>query len=255
MTDKAHKSQVRLIGIVLTGFEFPDDLDNSKANFRFVVDVRYVDQKGNLATHHAVMPSMDTYWECDTDKDGAPNYVRASNCSTSDSARFLFKSANQNGRGVDPWDSLVFLGKVKLVHSIQIKVFDVDRPDFWDKLQEALGGLIGAVFGRAKSVIPTGEEGSFKSDVSGVFGSFVDDVTSSILKRLSNGDRVLFRGSTDCRSQEGPVIQGQGTKGDYKVCFTVGGQDCSALQAAVGLETLAARQDRASAPTNDSNVR
>jgi hypothetical protein len=242
MTDKANESQTRLIEILLTAFEFPKKLDSNKANFRFVVDVRYVDQKGNLATHHAVMPSMDTYWECDTDKKGAPNYVRASDCSANDSACFQFKSANQRETGVDPWDSLVFLGKVKLVHSIQVKIFDVDRPDFWDKLQEALGGLITAVFGRAKSVIHTGEEGSLKSDVSGVFGSFVDDVTSSVLKRLSNGDRVLFRGSTACCSQEDPVIQGQGTKGHYSVRFTVGGAQYGSLRAAVGLEIDAATQ-------------
>ena len=51
--------------ITLTGFKFPKNLDNDKANFRFVVDLRFVNDESRFTTEHAVMPSLDTFWECD----------------------------------------------------------------------------------------------------------------------------------------------------------------------------------------------
>ena len=203
---------LQFLQLVLASFSFPTGLDNGKANFRFVVDVRYIDGKGNPATHHAVMPSPDTYWECDKRKEKSPNYVRANNGSEFD------MSSTGN---IDSWDRLVFLGRAQIIHSVQVKVFDVDRPDIWDKIQNALGSLIEALFGKAKSVVPKGEEGSYQSSVTGVFGSFVDDVSSSILKRLSNGEDVLFRGSwSSAGDPEPPItltISGKGTSGPYKV--------------------------------------
>ena len=155
------------------------------------------------------MPSIDTYWECDRTKRSVPNYVRAVGKPAFDMAK------------IDSWDRLVFLGKARVIHSVQVKVFDVDRPDFWDKIQNALGGLIGALFGKVKSVVPSGQDGSLQSAATGVFGSFVDDVSSSVLKRLSNGDKVLFRGSwVNLGSLAHPgtlTMSGMGRKGEYKV--------------------------------------
>lgn len=205
---------VEFIQLALAGFSFPEDLDNDKANFRFVVDVRYIDDKGKLATHHAVMPSPDTYWECDTDKSGSPNYVRSGQ---------TLHSFDMNR--IDPWDRLVFLGRAK-IHSVQVKVFDVDRQDFWDKIADALSGLIGAWFGKARALVPSGTNKSPASAASDVFGSYVDDVSSSVLKKLANGDKVLFRGSWSNAQQSedlsddntGPMaIEGRGTRGVYRV--------------------------------------
>ena len=60
----------------LAEFTFPAKLPNDKANFRFVVDLRFIDDKGRFTTEHAVMPSLDTFWECDTRRADRPNYVR-----------------------------------------------------------------------------------------------------------------------------------------------------------------------------------
>ena len=212
-TGTASANKVPLIQLALQGFSFPEDLDNDKANFRLVIDVRYVDEERQLATHHAVLPSMDTYWECDKGKDKAPNYVRAGEGDNTPSAQFAMDK-------IDPWDCLVFLGKARMVHSVQVKVFDVDRVDFWDKLQNALGALMGALFGKLKTAIPSGGEYSLQSAVSGVFGGFVDDISSTVLKRLSNGDKVLFRGSCPGSSDGSPdsmTITGAGTKGNYTI--------------------------------------
>ena len=211
-SDAESPNGVEFTQLALVGFSFPNDLDDDKANFRFVVDVRYIDEKGNLATHHAVMPSPDTYWECDKRKQESPNYVRAANRPAFD----------MTGAGrIDSWDRLVFLGRAQVIHSVQVKVYDVDRQDFWDKIQDALASVIAPLLGKSKSFVPAGQDGSLQSSVSGVFGSFVDDVSSSVLKRLSNGDDVLFRGSSPSRDESGlpqePKIAGRGTKGNYEV--------------------------------------
>ena len=34
----------------LNGFTFPENLTNSEANFRFIVDLRYINENGQFAT-------------------------------------------------------------------------------------------------------------------------------------------------------------------------------------------------------------
>ena len=52
----------------LNGFQFPENLDDDKANFRFIVDLRYTRNGNQYPTERIVMPGMDTYWECDPRK-------------------------------------------------------------------------------------------------------------------------------------------------------------------------------------------
>ena len=47
-----------LFELVLTEFLFPKALPNDKANFRFIVDLRFINEKGQFITEHAVMPSL-----------------------------------------------------------------------------------------------------------------------------------------------------------------------------------------------------
>ena len=60
----------------LADVRFPAGLPNSKANFRFVVDLRHENADGAFDSKNAVMPSLDTFWECDSSKDDKPNFVR-----------------------------------------------------------------------------------------------------------------------------------------------------------------------------------
>ena len=124
-----------LFELTLKKFLFPKDLPNDKANFRFIVDLRFINEKGQFITEHAVMPSLDTFWECDTGRKDRPNYVRgkdvSSNCSQFDMC------------AIDDWDKLILCVKGESVHSIQFKVIDVDRKDAWDKVKNFLEGMIG----------------------------------------------------------------------------------------------------------------
>lgn len=203
--------------IRLDGFKFPQQLANSKANFRFIVDLRYVDAIGEFATEHAVMPSLDTFWECDTGNAQAPNFVRAGK---KDDWHPEFDMTR-----IDDWDRLVLRVKGRELHSVQVKVIDVDRADILDKLKGAfqgvLEGALGTLRARAAARIP-GSIGSqdVPPSVHQALGSAADDVEAFLLKKLAGGDDVLFRGSAPA-ARDSVCICGAGTRGDYQIDFAV----------------------------------
>ena len=199
-----------LFELVLTEFLFPKALPDDKANFRFIVDLRFINEKGQFITEHAVMPSLDTFWECDTGRKDRPNYVRGKgvscNCSQFDMC------------SIDDWDKLILCVKGESVHSIQFKVIDVDRKDAWDKVKNFLDGMIGAVIGKIKGGIP----GNLPFPLPESLGGAADDLQSFLLKKLAGGDKVLFRGSDKLKIPENGKttpfeVEGQGTEGKYKI--------------------------------------
>jgi hypothetical protein len=192
--------------IQLKNFSFPEKLPNNRANFRFVIDLRYQDEKGKFATETAVLPGLDTWWECDLSKEGKPNYVREG-----EEPRFDMDK-------VDDWDKLVLRLKATRLFRMQVKVFDVDRPDFWDKVTDALSNIIGAVLGKAKSAVeglPIVGEG---------LGSLAEDAKSTVAKLLAGGDKVLFKGSEV--PAETFTVAGMGSAnkknaGEYEIEFSL----------------------------------
>ena len=191
----------------LKGFRFPTKLPNNKANFRFVVDLRLIGDDDQFITEHAVMPSLDTFWECDTSRKDKPNYVRAPGNPEFDINK------------IDAWDRLILRVKAKSVHSIQFKVFDVDRKDAWDKVKNVLGKIIETVIGGIKGSIL----GKAPFPLPAALGGAADDVQSFLLKKLAGGDKVLFRGSAALTNStgSGPTVKGLGTDGQYAIDFNV----------------------------------
>jgi hypothetical protein len=181
----------------LERFWFPGALADNRANFRFVVDIRLV-RAGRFATDTAVLPGFDTWWECDQRKVQNPNYVRAEG-DTFDMER------------IDAWQRLILLTRAETLHSVQVKVFDVDRPDAWDALRDAFGQIAQTVIGRAPRLL---ELPDLAADG---FGAVEEDLRSTIVKRLAGGDRLLFRGSA--RLEEAGIVQisGPGIAGDHTV--------------------------------------
>ncbi len=109
----------------LAGFRFPNRLPGKHSNFRFVADVRYVSSRGEHDTQHAVMPDLERHWECDPDRTEESQYVRGADIGsfgTFDMSR------------IDAWDRLIMLAGADAIHSVQVKVFDIDRPNFLDRL-------------------------------------------------------------------------------------------------------------------------
>lgn len=198
----------------LAGFRFPDALPADKANFRFVIDIRYVDTDGAFTTAHVVMPGLDTFWECAPDKSGAPNYVRARN------------EAAFDMDAIDKWDSLILVFRATNVHSINVSVFDVNRRDAWDKIRDNLGPLIEAVLGKPRTVLPA--LGPAGATIGGRLGDAADDIRSYALKRFAGGgDMVLFKRSGDLVAPVPPQtsvrvpISGRGSEGDYTVTVSL----------------------------------
>lgn len=191
--------------LTLEGFSFPHELPNNRANFRFVVDLRLI-QGAKFKTETVIMPGFDTWWECDLKKRSQPRYVRLS-----DRAAFNMKK-------IDDWERLVLLARADTLHSLQVKVFDVDRPGFWDNLGNAFGRLVQTVLGQAGGALPVPElakEG---------FGTLEEDLRSTVAKRLAGGDKLLFRGSKVLKKSGDFSVRGAGIDGEYVVSFNLSRQ-------------------------------
>ena len=219
------ESTMPLFELKLTQFLFPKELPNKKANFRFVVDLRFIDDKGRFTTEHAVMPSLDTFWECDREEKDKPNYVRGSEdvkLKIDDTDYRCSQFKMDNNMDIDEWDRLIFLVKGNNVHSIQFKVIDVNREDAWDKVKPFLTGMVEAVIGKIKGVIP----GNLPLSLPESLGGATDDVQSFLLKKLAGGNDVLFRGSTKLEAPEDGnpkefKVEGHGTGAKTKEAYQI----------------------------------
>jgi len=185
----------------LEGFQFPGALAENRSNFRFVLDLRMM-RGGKFATDTSVLPGFDTWFECDRRKAAHPSYVR------------------DDGDGfdmtrIDGWERLVLLTRADSLHSVQVKVFDVDRPGGWDAMREAFGAIAQAVLGRAPRHLDL--PALAEDAASAGFGAVDDDLRSTIVKRLAGGDRLLFRGSAPLGEPGMVEIGGRGIAGDYRV--------------------------------------
>ncbi len=201
----------RLYSLFLTGFSFPRRLPNDKANFRFVVTVRYLAPRDKLVSEVAVMPALDAYWECDTRKRNEPHYVRRAGEAAFDLER------------IDPWDRLVLHVRAVALHSLQFKVFDVDRRDAWDRIQELLGDFARVILRRGRERLPVLPPAIEPAEDS--LGSVAEDLEAWVLQKLAaQRDRVLFRGSHFFADPNEPVatpIRGVGVAGEYTIDFEV----------------------------------
>ena len=212
----------------LEKFQFPKDLDNKYANFRFNVDLRFINDQGQYATKQAVMPSLDTFWECATNKKDEPNYVRDDEYDKNNNSLSQFDE-----EVLHEWDRLILLVKGTSVHSILFTVNDVDRKDIWDKVQDFVMKILEATLLKIKDAIP----GNLPLSLPDSLGETVDDLQSFMLKKISGGDTILFRRSIKLEAppdgnwqvwencpNECPqefTIDGRGTKGEYQIVFSV----------------------------------
>ena len=196
--------------IALRAFAYPEDLPNRKANFRFIVAVRLQDAPGSFVTEHAVMPSLDTFWECDKGKRDEFNYVRDEDSSRLDMER------------VDDWDRLVLRVSCKSLHSIQLTVIDVNRKDAWEKVKSVLGVISQVVFSteHVKATIGLPKSGTSTGLKPESLGSAGSDIKTFTLRKLAGGKDILFRGSSKIERNK-IEIAGRGKNGRYAAEFTV----------------------------------
>ncbi|MDT8436738.1 MAG: hypothetical protein RRA92_08275 [Gemmatimonadota bacterium] len=189
--------------ISLASFRFPRALPSRRANFRVVADLRYVTGRGEHATEHAVLPALDRWWECDPGHAGDLDYVRGPDEG---------ESGTLDVAKVDDWDRLVLLVRGDAIHSLQLRVYDVNRRGAVDRVLRGVGEVIGTLAGRARAALP---------DVAGVFsdslGSASSDLESALVAQMAGADRLLFRGSARLGEPGAYRIAGAGEAGDYEL--------------------------------------
>lgn len=120
--------------IRMADFLFPRALPNGKANFRFLLDIRYIEED-KLQSLRIVRPSLEEYWECDEgrrekddeDRKKGELFVRAA-----DSPRFDMELVGE-------WNSVI-TGLPPALQQIQVKILDVDRDDWHEQVAEVIKG-------------------------------------------------------------------------------------------------------------------
>lgn len=195
----------RTYEFVLTDFEFPAKLANRKANFRLLADLRYISRRGDHTTAHAVLPGLDSWWECDPGRDDRPEYVRGG---------LIGKRVGLDMTRIDDWQRLILLVRGDGVHSIQIRAFDVNRSDPWDRMKSAVADIIPSLIGRGRAALP-----DLEGVLTDAFGSAASDLESVALARIAGGDSLLFRGSLRLPGPGAFEIGGRGVSGKYRIGF------------------------------------
>lgn len=197
--------------LTFEGFTFPKNLPEKRSTFRFMIDLRYIDPDGKFATIHSVLPGLDTYWECEKEKAGEASFVRHKTDPKIDMDK------------IDQWDKLIVLTNVKTLHSLQVRVFDIEKTGgFLDKIKDYAGMIVEALVGKATTAVTTAVPTvpDFTKDA---FGTAVHDVEAFALTQLAGikqQDSLIFKGS---RHDFTPTpdnifpIKGGGTSGDYEV--------------------------------------
>lgn len=197
--------------VALEGFRFSKGLPNRKSNFRFIVGLRFFDKDSNFNTAHAILPGLDTYWECAKGEGGHPIYVRGP---VEDGY------VNFDMEAVGKWDSLIFVVKGIGLHSIQFKVFDVNRPDILEELKGFMRGLFAMGAKAATEVTPP----TLAFPMQGLS----EDLRLAVMNKITSKDDLLFRkyrlfddNNFMVGKPEEYVLFSNGGKHNYEVTFTV----------------------------------
>lgn len=203
----------------LTSFIFPGDLPDNRANFRIVFDVKYwvgLGDDAKLRMANSIKPGIDTFWECDLGRVGRANFVRLLN------ADGVTYSPAVDVDALTPWDREIITLDTTGLHSVRVKIYDVDRKGFWDKIKGTLGAIIEGVFGAGSK----GASAAVPDALSDATGGSIDEISSYLVKKLSGGtDKVLFQKSDSPDAQGRVTISGLGTngrgdKGPYQLVLT-----------------------------------
>ena len=186
--------ETKIFEIKLKGFSFPKSLKDKHANFRFLVDLRFIDGKGEPKVVHAVLPSLASFWECDTDESKKLNFVRKKNPGferrPSDD-EYLPQFAM--GRIAD-WDEMIFWVRGQSLKTIRFRVFDVNRENWWNKFTNVMKAIPGA----------------FKTALGPALG-VVEGVSSVLIEKMVSKDNLLFHGTKDLQpDQETGCVCGLG---------------------------------------------
>lgn len=193
--------------LTLKGFTFPKQLDGARSTFRFLTSIRFINKDGNFDTVHAVSPGLDTYWECEEKDSGSAFYVRAKKTPEFDMTR------------IDLWDRLIVTIRAKDLHSLQLKIIDIEKTGgLLDKIKDYANSLIQSFVGIVKPMV-TGAVPNKVSFIKDTLGEAVSDVESlalSTLAGMKGKDSLLFKTSLT-KAGEGGLHVLPVTSGDFSI--------------------------------------
>jgi hypothetical protein len=207
--------------IKLEGLTFPNYInDNSKKNFRLMVDINHFNDDGKPQTTHVTFPMQDVWqWR---DKNKRFYIPPTKPIQTGDKTVDLDMSVfNNNSAEFSETDLEIVVTQGKL-HSIIVNIIDVHDKNFLETFEKYIKLALPIIFDAATG----GVAGIIGNKLIGkVIGSFKgDDITNEILKQTAGKDKVLFKGGK-FQSAYGKIeIKGKGVfkgkndmTGDYKV--------------------------------------
>jgi|SRR5688500_1451657 len=153
----------------LVDLKFPDSLDKDHANFRLIIELRYINDKSIWMTDRSVMPGLEDYWECDPTRGSDRRFVRNKNGSAS--IDFLDPEL------FDRWDRVALMVNATELFMCRVTVVDVDRQSALEKLAAVLIPMLGATLATAAELIPS-------KVVSAPLGSFADKLHAWLMEKV-----------------------------------------------------------------------
>lgn len=214
--------------ITLDAFQFPARLPGRQANFRLIAELRYQNKRGDFDTETAVLPGLDTFWECQPGAHAKQNFVRKEQPAAARRGRKKGSTAyylpEVDVERVDDWDRLVLRIRALQLNRLKVTVLDVNRKNWWDALAEAAARFAGGVIDRAaKRAKAETRDVPFAGGPAGdAFGGLADDVQAAITRRLAGGSdtKVLFAASAPASGYR-PVVIGAGGDDGYRLAFRI----------------------------------
>ena len=214
--------------ITLDEFRFPARLPGRQANFRLIVELRYQNKRGDFDTETAVLPGLDTFWECQPGAHAKENFFRKERPAAARRGKRKGSTAyylpEVHVERIDAWDRLVLRLRAMKLHRLKVTVLDVNRRNWWDALADAALRFAGGVIDRAaRRVKAETRDVPVAGGAAGdAFGSLAEHVQATVTRRLAGGTdtKVLFAASAPARDYGRVVV---GTEGDdgYRLAFRI----------------------------------
>jgi hypothetical protein len=151
-------------------FKFPDSLDGDSANFRLIIELRYINDSGMWITDRSVMPGLEDYWECDPNRSNDRRFVRNGD----GSASINFLDTNR----FNDWDRVALMVSAANLFMCRATVVDVDRQSALEKILSVLTGMLGATLSTAAELVP-------QKIVSAPLGTFADKLQAWLMATIA----------------------------------------------------------------------
>lgn len=171
----------------LEGITFPNfKNDNSKKNFRLMVDINYFNEDNKPTTTHVTFP-LDEVWQWR--KKDEKFYIPPINV-TDAKADLDFSVFTNNAAEFSETDLEILVTQGKL-HSVIVHIIDVHDKNFLETFSKVLKVILPVIFDAATGGIVSVVGNKLIGTIIGKFKG--DDITSELLAHTNGKDKVLFK--------------------------------------------------------------